>query len=80
MTSAQYYIIVCVCVCVCVRVFSHYLFINICMYFPDVDVALPSVGPAVLCGVGMTLGILGVAAGTFFFIKGKNFANDYLAV
>jgi len=50
------------------------------MYFPDVDVALPSVGPAVLCGVGMTLGILGVAAGTFFFIKGKNFANDYLAV
>ncbi|KAK7146343.1 hypothetical protein R3I93_013934 [Phoxinus phoxinus] len=36
----------------------------------DVDVALPSVGPAVLCGVGLTLGLLGVAVGTFFFIKG----------
>jgi len=40
------------------------------MYFSDVDVALPSVGPAVLCGVGLTLGLLGVAVGTLFFIKG----------
>ncbi|XP_050972630.1 HLA class II histocompatibility antigen, DP alpha 1 chain-like [Labeo rohita] len=38
----------------------------------DVDIALPNVGPAVLCGVGLVLGLLGVAAGTFFFIKGKN--------
>ncbi|XP_043102148.1 HLA class II histocompatibility antigen, DP alpha 1 chain-like [Puntigrus tetrazona] len=38
----------------------------------DVEVALPSVGPAVFCGVGLTLGMLGVAAGTFFLIKGNN--------
>ncbi|KAK9976853.1 hypothetical protein ABG768_018674 [Culter alburnus] len=38
----------------------------------DVEVALPSVGPAVLCGVGLTLGLLGVAAGTFFFVKRNN--------
>uniref|UniRef100_A0A671QCX4 Ig-like domain-containing protein n=1 Tax=Sinocyclocheilus anshuiensis TaxID=1608454 RepID=A0A671QCX4_9TELE len=37
------------------------------------DVALPSVGPAVFCGVGLTLGLLGVAAGTFLLIKGNNF-------
>ncbi|RXN07772.1 HLA class II histocompatibility DP alpha 1 chain-like protein [Labeo rohita] len=39
----------------------------------DVDVALPSVGPAVFCGVGLTLGLLGVAAGTFFLVKGNNY-------
>uniref|UniRef100_A0A673J8D3 Ig-like domain-containing protein n=1 Tax=Sinocyclocheilus rhinocerous TaxID=307959 RepID=A0A673J8D3_9TELE len=39
----------------------------------DVDVALPSVGPAVFCGVGLTLGLLGVAAGTFLLIKGNHF-------
>lgn len=38
----------------------------------DVDVTLPSVGPAVFCGVGLTLGLLGVAAGTFFLVKGNN--------
>ncbi|XP_056102601.1 rano class II histocompatibility antigen, B alpha chain-like [Rhinichthys klamathensis goyatoka] len=38
----------------------------------DVNVALPGVGPAVFCGVGLTLGLLGVAAGTFFLIKGNN--------
>uniref|UniRef100_A0A8C1GPT4 Si:busm1-194e12.11 n=1 Tax=Cyprinus carpio TaxID=7962 RepID=A0A8C1GPT4_CYPCA len=38
----------------------------------DVDVALPSVGPAVFCGVGLTLGLLGVATGTFFLVKGNN--------
>ncbi|XP_051524695.1 HLA class II histocompatibility antigen, DP alpha 1 chain-like [Myxocyprinus asiaticus] len=38
----------------------------------EVDVALPSVGPAVFCGVGLTLGLLGVAVGTFFLIKGNN--------
>ncbi|KAL1269481.1 hypothetical protein QQF64_031770 [Cirrhinus molitorella] len=38
----------------------------------DVDVAVPSVGPAAFCGVGLTLGLLGVATGTFFLIKGNN--------
>ncbi|XP_048012696.1 H-2 class II histocompatibility antigen, A-U alpha chain-like [Megalobrama amblycephala] len=38
----------------------------------DVDVALPSVGPAVFCGVGLTIGLLGVAVGMFFLIKGHN--------
>ncbi|XP_051758321.1 HLA class II histocompatibility antigen, DP alpha 1 chain [Ctenopharyngodon idella] len=38
----------------------------------DVDVAVPGVGPAVFCGVGLSLGLLGVAAGTFFLIKGNN--------
>ncbi|KAA0713775.1 II histocompatibility antigen, DP beta 1 chain HLA class [Triplophysa tibetana] len=38
----------------------------------DVNIALPSVGPDVFCGVGLTLGLLGVAAGTFFLIKGNN--------
>ncbi|KAK7135514.1 hypothetical protein R3I94_014247 [Phoxinus phoxinus] len=38
----------------------------------DVEVAVPSVGPAVFCGVGLSLGLLGVAAGTFFLIKGNN--------
>ncbi|XP_065103535.1 HLA class II histocompatibility antigen, DP alpha 1 chain [Paramisgurnus dabryanus] len=38
----------------------------------DVEISLPGVGPAVFCGVGLTLGLLGVAAGTFFLIKGNN--------
>uniref|UniRef100_A0A3Q3WFJ3 Ig-like domain-containing protein n=1 Tax=Mola mola TaxID=94237 RepID=A0A3Q3WFJ3_MOLML len=29
------------------------------------------VGPAVFCGLGLTIGLLGVAAGTFFLIKGN---------
>ncbi|KAL1269487.1 hypothetical protein QQF64_031776 [Cirrhinus molitorella] len=37
----------------------------------DVDVALPSVGPTVFCGVGVILGLVGVAVGTFFLIKGN---------
>uniref|UniRef100_A0A3P8NLB1 Ig-like domain-containing protein n=1 Tax=Astatotilapia calliptera TaxID=8154 RepID=A0A3P8NLB1_ASTCA len=31
----------------------------------------PGVGPSVFCGVGLTVGLLGVAAGTFFLIKGN---------
>uniref|UniRef100_A0A3B4HBL2 HLA class II histocompatibility antigen, DR alpha chain-like n=1 Tax=Pundamilia nyererei TaxID=303518 RepID=A0A3B4HBL2_9CICH len=31
----------------------------------------PSVGPSVFCGVGLTLGLVGVAVGTFFLIKGN---------
>ncbi|RXN07777.1 mamu class II histocompatibility DR alpha chain-like protein [Labeo rohita] len=38
----------------------------------EVDVNVPGVGPAVFCGVGLSLGLLGVAAGTFFLIKGNN--------
>ncbi|XP_041862780.1 H-2 class II histocompatibility antigen, A-Q alpha chain-like isoform X2 [Melanotaenia boesemani] len=30
-----------------------------------------SSGPAVFCGLGISLGLLGVAAGTFFFVKGN---------
>uniref|UniRef100_A0A7N8XBX8 RLA class II histocompatibility antigen, DP alpha-1 chain-like n=1 Tax=Mastacembelus armatus TaxID=205130 RepID=A0A7N8XBX8_9TELE len=37
----------------------------------DVEVQQPSVGPAVFCGLGLTVGLLGVAAGTFFLIKGN---------
>ncbi|KAF5884935.1 MHC class II beta chain, partial [Clarias magur] len=37
----------------------------------DVDVELPSVGPAVFCGLGLAVGLLGVATGTFFLIKGN---------
>uniref|UniRef100_A0A3B5ASP7 Ig-like domain-containing protein n=1 Tax=Stegastes partitus TaxID=144197 RepID=A0A3B5ASP7_9TELE len=36
----------------------------------DVQGPITSVGPAVFCGIGVTLGLLGVAAGIFFFIKG----------
>ncbi|KAK2899267.1 HLA class II histocompatibility antigen, DP alpha 1 chain-like [Channa argus] len=39
--------------------------------FWDVKVQQPSVGPAVFCGLGLTMGLLGVAAGTFFLIKGN---------
>ncbi|KAM9475758.1 H-2 class II histocompatibility antigen, A-U alpha chain-like [Clarias gariepinus] len=37
----------------------------------EVEVKLPSVGPAVFCGVGLAVGLLGVATGTFFLIKGN---------
>ncbi|CAI5657836.1 H-2 class II histocompatibility antigen, A-U alpha chain-like [Oreochromis aureus] len=37
----------------------------------DVESAEPSVGPSVFCGVGLAIGLLGVAAGTFFLIKGN---------
>ncbi|XP_062301217.1 HLA class II histocompatibility antigen, DP alpha 1 chain-like isoform X2 [Scomber scombrus] len=37
----------------------------------DVEVQQPGVGPAVFCGLGLTIGLLGVAAGTFFLIKGN---------
>ncbi|XP_044196751.1 RLA class II histocompatibility antigen, DP alpha-1 chain-like [Thunnus albacares] len=37
----------------------------------DVEVQQPGVGPAVFCGLGLTVGLLGVAAGTFFLIKGN---------
>uniref|UniRef100_A0A8B9L7F8 Ig-like domain-containing protein n=1 Tax=Astyanax mexicanus TaxID=7994 RepID=A0A8B9L7F8_ASTMX len=38
----------------------------------DVQVALPGVGASVFCGVGLAAGLLGVAVGTFFLVKGNN--------
>ncbi|XP_066499385.1 H-2 class II histocompatibility antigen, A-Q alpha chain-like [Hoplias malabaricus] len=38
----------------------------------DVQVSLPGVGGSVFCGVGLAGGLLGVAVGTFFLIKGNN--------
>ncbi|KAI4880978.1 hypothetical protein NFI96_013659, partial [Prochilodus magdalenae] len=38
----------------------------------DVQVALPGVGPSVYCGVCLAAGLLGVAMGSFFLIKGNN--------
>ncbi|XP_041709858.1 H-2 class II histocompatibility antigen, A-K alpha chain-like [Coregonus clupeaformis] len=35
------------------------------------EVSGSSAGPAVFCGVGLTLGLLGVATGTFLIIKGN---------
>uniref|UniRef100_A0A671U1R4 Ig-like domain-containing protein n=1 Tax=Sparus aurata TaxID=8175 RepID=A0A671U1R4_SPAAU len=37
----------------------------------EVEKTLPGVGPAVFCGLGLTVGLLGVAAGTFFLVKGN---------
>ncbi|XP_059180503.1 H-2 class II histocompatibility antigen, A-D alpha chain-like isoform X2 [Centropristis striata] len=39
--------------------------------FWDVEKTPPSIGPAVFCGLGLTVGLLGVATGTFFLIKGN---------
>ncbi|XP_043085173.1 H-2 class II histocompatibility antigen, A-U alpha chain-like [Puntigrus tetrazona] len=36
---------------------------------PLAAAVLPSLGPAVFCGVGLTLGLLGVTTGLFFLIK-----------
>ncbi|XP_049342047.1 H-2 class II histocompatibility antigen, A-U alpha chain-like [Astyanax mexicanus] len=38
----------------------------------NVKVALPGVGASVFCGVGLAAGLLGVAVGTFFLVKGNN--------
>ncbi|KAM4714223.1 HLA class II histocompatibility antigen, DR alpha chain-like isoform 2-T2 [Anableps anableps] len=37
----------------------------------ELDNPQPGPGPAIFCGVGLTIGLLGVAAGTFFLIKGN---------
>ncbi|XP_015259998.1 PREDICTED: HLA class II histocompatibility antigen, DP alpha 1 chain-like [Cyprinodon variegatus] len=41
------------------------------MFDVDVHGPQPSVGPAVFCGVGLTIGLIGVAVGTFFLVKGN---------
>ncbi|XP_026080882.1 H-2 class II histocompatibility antigen, A-U alpha chain [Carassius auratus] len=35
----------------------------------DVEAVLPGIGPSVFCGVGLTLGLLGVLTGAYFCIK-----------
>ncbi|CAN9509396.1 unnamed protein product [Ophioblennius macclurei] len=37
----------------------------------DVERTQPGVGPAVFCGLGLFVGLVGVAVGTFFLIKGN---------
>ena len=40
--------------------------------FTEADFSHPSHGADVFCGVGLALGLLGVAAGTFLFVKGHH--------
>ncbi|XP_056156110.1 H-2 class II histocompatibility antigen, A-U alpha chain-like [Lampris incognitus] len=37
----------------------------------EVEQNQPGIGPSVFCGLGLTVGLLGVAIGTFFLIKGN---------
>nr|ALB35651.1 MHC class II alpha chain [Odontobutis potamophila] len=39
--------------------------------FWTVELQGPSLGPSVFCAVGLTLGLVGVAVGTFFLVKGN---------
>lgn len=43
--------------------------------FWEVEVEEVSSGPSVFCGLGLTLGLLGVAVGTFFFVKGNQYKH-----
>ncbi|KAM4716394.1 H-2 class II histocompatibility antigen, A-Q alpha chain-like [Anableps anableps] len=43
--------------------------------FWDVETDEMSMGPAVFCALGLTLGFLGVAAGIFFFVKGSQYCD-----
>ncbi|XP_044038586.1 H-2 class II histocompatibility antigen, A-Q alpha chain-like [Siniperca chuatsi] len=43
--------------------------------FWEVDTNEISIGPPVFCGLGLSLGLLGVAAGTFFFVKGNQYPS-----
>ncbi|KAM7372085.1 hypothetical protein PAMP_009280 [Pampus punctatissimus] len=43
--------------------------------FWQVDINETTVGPAVFCGLGLSLGFLGFAAGIFFFFKGKHYRS-----
>ncbi|XP_074484248.1 H-2 class II histocompatibility antigen, A-U alpha chain-like isoform X4 [Sebastes fasciatus] len=45
--------------------------VSVCFLCPDVEKPQPGIGPSVFCGLGLTVGLLGVAAGTFFLIKGN---------
>nr|XP_057922185.1 H-2 class II histocompatibility antigen, A-U alpha chain-like [Doryrhamphus excisus] len=37
----------------------------------EIEAKQPGIGPAVFCGVGLIVGLVGVATGTFFLIKGN---------
>ncbi|RXN38517.1 H-2 class II histocompatibility A-U alpha chain-like protein [Labeo rohita] len=37
----------------------------------DVEIKKPNIGPSVFCGVGLALGLLGLAIGVFFIVKGN---------
>ncbi|XP_033500001.1 H-2 class II histocompatibility antigen, A-Q alpha chain-like [Epinephelus lanceolatus] len=41
--------------------------------FWETDTDETNIGPAVFCGLGLGLGLLGVAAGTIFFVKGNKY-------
>ncbi|KAM3864374.1 H-2 class II histocompatibility antigen, A-R alpha chain-like [Diretmus argenteus] len=41
--------------------------------FWEFDIRETSRGPAVFCGLGLSLGLLGVAAGVFLFVKGNHY-------
>ncbi|XP_042247603.1 H-2 class II histocompatibility antigen, A-Q alpha chain-like [Thunnus maccoyii] len=43
--------------------------------FWEVEINETTIGPAVFCGLGLSLGLLGFAAGTFFFVKGKHYQS-----
>ncbi|XP_043957091.1 RLA class II histocompatibility antigen, DP alpha-1 chain-like isoform X2 [Gambusia affinis] len=44
--------------------------------FWDVETEEKSVGPTVFCALGLILGLLGIAAGTFLFVKGNQYCNN----
>ncbi|XP_067446827.1 RLA class II histocompatibility antigen, DP alpha-1 chain-like isoform X2 [Thunnus thynnus] len=48
--------------------------VSVCFLSPVVEKTQPGVGPAVFCGLGLTVGLLGVAAGIFFLIKGNEYS------
>ncbi|KTG27783.1 hypothetical protein cypCar_00048686, partial [Cyprinus carpio] len=41
------------------------------IYHWDVEITEPSTGPSVFCGVGLALGLLGLATGAVFIAKGE---------
>ncbi|KAM9353463.1 H-2 class II histocompatibility antigen, A-U alpha chain-like [Symphorus nematophorus] len=43
----------------------------------EAEVHHPSLGADIFCGVGLTLGLLGVAAGTFLMVKGHQGQNNF---
>uniref|UniRef100_A0A8C1VST2 Ig-like domain-containing protein n=1 Tax=Cyprinus carpio TaxID=7962 RepID=A0A8C1VST2_CYPCA len=44
------------------------IFVSVCS---DVEITEPSTGPSVFCGVGLALGLLGLATGAVFIAKGE---------
>ena len=48
---------------------------NVLLSSPDVETDEISNAPDVFCGLGLVLGLLGVPAGIFFFVKGNQYQN-----